>query len=655
VTRILNPAQRAAVEHDEGHLLVLAGAGTGKTTVLSHRIARWLKQGERAPREVLALTFTNRAAREMRRRIEALAGALAPRNVGTFHAQCALLLRRFGDRPRFVIYDGADQLALLGQQSDAPRRDLRARLAQIEAWKNEGFVPEDAADRTLYDGYQRALQSAGAYDFADLLLEALALVRARPEICPWREVVVDEFQDSNRVQGALLGALAEAGARVTAVGDDDQSIYRWRGASVRNMLAFDQTFTDASIVRLEHNYRSVDTVLRAANAVIRQNSERLGKDLFGQQGPGRPHTLHLLENDRDEGEHVAAWAEGLVGAGEPAGEVAILVRINAQTRAIEDALRRRRIAYAVIGGLRFYDRKEVRDVLAYMRLCARPESDVDFLRAIAVPSRGIGAATLDALRAQAGSASLWQAAADFRGRARAKLVAFRAFIEGLAAFEPSTLLREVLERTGYLDTFDAAERWQREANIDALHAAIEDYEARAPSPTLIDFLETAALAGDADDATPAERVQILTLHAAKGMEFNHVMMPGMEDGLLPLRRAAAPPDVAEERRLTYVGMTRARHTLSFSACRRRRLFGRVNDVAPSPFLGEIPEDLLDFGAARSAHPPWGMELSGQSVYHRSFGVGRVLRCINGSDARLVIDFPGEGTKTVLAKYIERIG
>ena len=727
----LNPAQREAACAGDAPLLVLAGAGTGKTTVITYRIAWLMAEAGVRPDQILAVTFTNKAAKEMRARAGELSG-LGPSalDIGTFHGTCGRLLRRHGhllglDR-HFLIYDADDQVSLMRRCCadlgfDAQTAFVRRLRSKIESWKNQGLGPgevtpfDDDAFRAakLYGLYEKRCLEANAVDFGDMLLHTLTLLRRHDAVRHelrgrWSHILVDEYQDTNRVQYEVLRQLAGPEQSLTVVGDDDQSIYRWRGADIGNILRFENDFPGAVVVRLELNYRSTQNILSAANAVIAHNAARKGKTLYTEGDAGEPLTLRLYDSERDEGEAVAYGIEETVAGGVAPSEVVALYRTNAQSRPIEDALRRRRIAYAVYGGIRFYDRREIRDSLAYLRLINNPRSDVDFLRVVNAPARGIGKTSLERLAALAGErgVALFDAArlasagaGKIGGRQRKQLGAFAQLIDDMrehaADAHPGRLLEEILETSGYraaLRQEGTEEAQDRLDNIDELLQAIDEYVALAPEASLTDFLEEAALATDVDQMADAgDSVSLMTLHSAKGLEFHTVFLAGMEEGVFPHRRSVDErAALEEERRLCYVGLTRAKRRVHLSAARRRFTFGEATYSNLSRFLAEIPSELLDLGAGASARPTpapardpgWDSAFDdaaftpaptlgagdlpvhreersgggfqpGMTVFHATFGEGTLI-AVDGSGPRqkLVVEFPEEGRKTIVARFVE---
>ncbi len=666
LAKALNPEQYEAATTIDGPLLVLAGAGSGKTRVLVHRIAYILAEKRAAPWQIFAVTFTNKAAQEMRGRLRVLIGPeIQEAWIGTFHSLCGRILRLEGNRlgfdPGFTIYDADDSRRLLktimeeqGIDPTSHGTPVPSVAHEIDKAKNAGLTPSAFADqprkfetpgyraaRRIYPKYQKALAKANAMDFGDLLLWALELMKHHPEAKRrfgrrFRYVLVDEFQDTNRVQYQLLQQLVDDHNNLAVVGDDDQSIYRWRGADVSNILGFQRQFPDAKIVKLDENYRSSGNILAAANAVIRQNTNRHDKTLRTEAAPGDPVAVTLVETGEDEAAVVARaiLEEQRDDADLAADAFAILYRQNAQSRAFEEAFRRYRIPFRIVGGTGFYERKEVKDVLAYLRVTANPRSRQDFERIANVPSRKIGPTTLARLRAAgdrteregAELLGLDDAVLKEAGLGPAALKKLRALEELLRSFREvaerasaAEVAIEVIEKTGYiahLQQSDPASAEDRIANVKELVSSIAEHESQvddSAGPLQSDdpeamgglgltgartplqaFLDQAALTS-ADDSEHSGAVTLMTLHAAKGLEFPVVFVVGMEEMTFPSRRAIDDIDPAameEERRLCYVGMTRAMRRLYLSAARYRRIYGQEEVRRPSRFLGELPDAVV---------------------------------------------------------------
>ncbi len=653
----LNDAQREAVLHGEGPLLVLAGAGSGKTRVIVHRVAHLVRDEGAMPWQILCVTFTNKAAGEMRERLGALLGADAGDLwVSTFHAFGARFLRReaaaAGLPASFPIYDADDQLRLvkgiMAEMGLAEGEPLTARdaLSRIERWKNDALKPGDArpgeldveaqAAKSVYQRYQAALSRAGAVDFGDLIARPLHLLQEDEGLrvrwaARFRHILVDEFQDTNPAQHRLVRLLCGPKRNVCVVGDDDQAIYRWRGADVKNILQFDRDYEGARVVKLEQNYRSTRPILDAAHAVISRAHRRREKKLWTEREGGAPLSLLVSQDEHEEGEHIARAVEASHGEGVRWEEIAVLYRTNAQSRAVEEALRRRRIPYVIVRGTSFYERAEVKDAAAYLRLALAPRSDLDLLRVVNRPARGIGERSVERLQAfaQDRGLALFDAlreldlVPDLAPKARRALAAFRDLVADLhgrvADLDAGIAVQEVLERSGMIErlkTEGTDESVERAENLMELLAAAREFdESRATAqprrdpeepvtPPLARFLEAIALLGDADAPTPEGRVPMMTLHAAKGLEFETVVLAGLEQGVLPYTRPwrrtesaeAQQADLDEERRLCYVGMTRAKRRLVLSLARRRMTYGESGPVfrsqEPSQFLGDLPPELF---------------------------------------------------------------
>ncbi|WP_322796733.1 ATP-dependent helicase [Tepidiforma sp.] len=703
----LNDAQRAAVTHGNGAVLILAGPGSGKTRVITHRIA-WLVRERRVPPwNILAVTFTNKAAREMRQRAAALMGEdAAALHLGTFHAMCARWLRIDGEAvglpADFSIYDDSDQLGVMKRVLEELRIDPRqvaprSLLARISAAKAELLGPEafraqartyqDEVAVKAYELYQAALRRAGAVDFDDLLLRAIDLFRDPALREKWagryRHVLVDEFQDTNRAQYELARQLASVHRNITVVGDPDQSIYSWRSADIRNVEHFQRDFPGCAIHLLEQNYRSTSPILAAADAVIARNPGRHPRKLWTARAGGTPIATYEAYNDEEEAEFVAAEIGRQVRAGRAYADFAVLYRTNAQSRAFEEALVRHRIPYRLVGGVRFYERREIRDLLAYLRVIHNPADEASLLRIINVPGRGIGDRTVERLREQAGRAgSLWaacQAAAmgslpEVTGRSAGALRQFVTMLQDLREHRTgrlTDLFERLLNATGYVrylqEGDDADERLE---NVLQLQSLLAEYEETAGEGNdLATFLQDVALVTDADTLDGgANAVTLITLHAAKGLEFPVVFLVGMEEGILPHQRSFDDPlQMQEERRLCYVGITRAMDQLYLTRAYRRMTWGSSTVNPPSRFLADIPATLLSphggrsrgyLGTAEAApaiddRPPatdaaWP---PGTRVRHPKFGEGRVTDArVNGGDIEYVVEFDTAGTRRLLQSY-----
>jgi DNA helicase-2/ATP-dependent DNA helicase PcrA len=742
----LNPEQRLAAETTEGPLLILAGAGTGKTRAITYRIATLVGKGV-PPEAILAVTFTNKAAEEMQNRVTdlLLRAGVPPAKVwiSTFHSLCARLLRReaasAGLAKNFAVFDDDDQLSAVKLVMARLRIDddaltPRNVLSCISYAKNHGqspqllladsFGPDTRKIADVYAGYEELLKHSNAVDFDDLLLRSAWVLRDSREVRErWRNrfayIHVDEYQDTNRVQYDLLRLLTNERQNVCVVGDEDQSIYRWRGADVSILLSFSRDYPSAKVIRLERNYRSTQTILDAAGAVVANNPDRLGKNLRTEKETGAKLRYYEARDANAEAEFVAGELENLI-TDDADQTCAVEYRTNFQSRAFEEVFRRRGLRYRLVGGFSFYNRAEVKDALAYVRLALRPEDDISLLRVLNVPARGIGKTTVDALRdiAEREGLSLWEAIESLMTnpastRAVAPLRAFRELIAGMGQAyvdkAPADFLRHLLEETGYMPMLrdrNTPDDVSRMENLEELVRAVAESQDRGESFT--DFLDAAALVSDADAYEDKPGVTLITLHSTKGLEFDHVFLTGMEDGICPHSRSLNEDQgIEEERRLVYVGMTRAKKSLTLTRALYRRIFGNEQQMRaslPSRFLGEIPSELVETARgsmgeigqsrryepdpeysysaeeflrrARGTPPPAGPRntprkpsattrsfsvpkikrganadpLLGQKVRHPDYGVGTVVG-VEGEDddRRLSVSFPGRGTK----KFIER--
>ena len=697
----LNPEQKEAVLHAKGPLLVLAGAGSGKTRVITHRLAHLVRQGA-DPRSIAAVTFTNKAAAEMRERAQKLLGGAALGSfIGTFHSWCLRFLRRRAREanlpPRFAIADSSDQLALVKEAmtelgiSDQvlPPNAVRARIsnaknALVSAERFAQMETDYAGERIgqIYALYEKKLAATGALDFDDLIARSVRLLSTNEAVLSderrrIRHLLIDEYQDTNTSQDALVKRLGEGAESLCAVGDEDQAIYRWRGAEVEHILHFDSDFPGARIVALETNYRSTARILSAAAGLVAHNRRRREKRLQADRGEGLAVRLWRFEEDRAETEAVI---REIAGSPRAPGEMAVLYRTNAQSRPFEEELVRRRIPYIVVGGMKFYERAEVKDVLAYLRLAARPEDDLAFRRVVNVPARGIGAATLDRLAAAARETerSWWEVSENPSGlteRARTSLARFREIVvdlhEKAATWTPSALLEHLLTVTGYGALYAGSEDREdvaRRENIEELLSSAREFERRnAEDATIAEYLDTVALATDADAAGSGGAVTLSTLHAAKGLEFEAVYAVGLEEGYLPHGQSAEDEDeLEEERRLLYVGMTRAKDALTLTLADRRLVYGRVEPRRPSRFLEEIPKAALEerffgrpaptifSGRVHEEEPQDDRPLRrGKRVRHPRYGYGVVLAEEgSGEETRLTVYFDRAGKKKFVARYAD---
>jgi DNA helicase-2/ATP-dependent DNA helicase PcrA len=700
----LNPAQREAVLHVDGPLLVVAGAGSGKTRVLTHRVAHLIRAHGIKPNEILAITFTNKAATEMRERLERMLGRTARAIwILTFHAACGRMLRReaerLGYRSNFTIYDQADQVRLvkacLEELGKDPKRFTpRGIHAQISNAKNQLVAPDEYTARVssfwdqtvaeVYELYQRRLFRSNAVDFDDILMLTVQVLERFPEArerwqAAFRHVLVDEYQDTNHAQYRLLQLLAERHRNVFAVGDPDQSIYAFRGADIRNILDFERDFGGAGVVALEQNYRSTNRILEAANAVIDNNRDRKPKRLWSELGDGDPVEVVEVEDEHAEARFVAAEIARRVEEGESAAEIAVFYRTNAQSRVLEDVLVRQGVPYQVIGGPRFYERAEIRDAVAYLAVLHNPSDAVSLMRIANRPRRGIGDTSIQRLVAHADAlgVSLWEAIAEpeAAGVATASARAIRSFrlvmetlMSSAQELEVDELLRAVLERSGTIEAYEAErtiEARGRLENLEELVGSAQEFRRRVEEPTLGSFLEEVQLQSDQDTLVVDEpQVTLMTIHNAKGLEYRSVFLIGMEDGIFPHSRSIEDNEVEEERRLAYVGMTRAMERLTLTHATARSLYGRRDYNLPSRFLDELPSSVHRerlrpaswAGYAQSARqvaPRQERELpalaTGDSVRHGSLGEGVVTAieaggvvtvrfAADGSERRLMIEY-----------------
>ena len=707
----LNDKQRQAVSAEDGHTLVLAGAGSGKTRVLVHRIAWLIQQCRYSPYSILAVTFTNKAAAEMRGRVEQLLGSsVRSMWIGTFHGLAHRLLRAHymdvGVPQNFQILDSDDQQRLIKRLIKSMNLDDKRWPAKQAQWyingkKDEGlrahhietYDPNEQTLKSIYQAYEESCDRDGLVDFAELLLRAHELLRNNKSVREhyqrrFRHILVDEFQDTNSIQYAWIRLLSGVENHVTIVGDDDQSIYGWRGARVENIQQFMDDYPDVTTIRLEQNYRSTSTILRAANAVIANNAERLGKDLWTDGNEGEPVSLYAAFNEMDEARYIVGRIEEWRDQGNALQDAAILYRSNAQSRVLEEALLHARMPYRIYGGLRFFERQEIKDALGYLRVLANRDDDAALERVINTPTRGIGNRTLDIIRqaARANQQSLWQAAnvmvaeKSLAGRARNAVAAFIEFISQLdnetEDFTLGRLSDDVIRRSGLLAMYEAEKGEKAETRVENLKELVNacqnfnlDDSEEDMSP-LNAFLAHAALeAGEAQADEYQDAVQLMTLHSAKGLEFPLVFMTGIEEGVFPSQQSMDEPGrLEEERRLCYVGMTRAMQKLVLTYAEQRRIYGQEFFHKVSRFVAEIPADSLyevrlqtqvqkpsSYGrfnnaASHEAFEQTGYQL-GQRVRHPKFGDGTVLNYEGtGPQSRIQINFDQVGSKWLVVSY-----
>jgi DNA helicase-2/ATP-dependent DNA helicase PcrA len=708
----LNPVQREAVLHTDGPVLIVAGAGSGKTRILTHRIAYLIREKGVRPQQILAITFTNKAAGEMVERVEQLVGSSVSRGMWilTFHAACARILRRehklLGLPSHFSIYDEADServikmiLADLGM--DDRRFPPRAMKAVIGKAKDNLLSARGFAEAAgnwyeqkvaeVFTAYQQRLQAAGAADFDDLILRTVQLFRDHPTVLEhyqerFRYLHVDEYQDTNRAQYHLVNLLASKHGNVCVVGDADQGIYSWRGATIQNLLDFEHDYPDAEEFILDQNYRSTRVILEAANALIEHNIQRKPKHLWTEEDQGSPIVRYRAEDEHDEAWFVAQEVSRLVDdeAEHAYGDLAVFYRTNAQSRVLEDVFMKAGIPYRVVGGVRFYERREVKDTLAYLRTLVNPQDAVSVRRIVNTPKRGIGDQTVAALEAFARDEDLTLLEACRRAeeiavlspRAQGAVKGFVGIMDHLGSLVaggsmPSRLIEAAFRDTGYWDELDAertVEAETRKENLQELIGVGREFEARFPDGGLPDFLEQVALVTEQDEYDEASgSVTLMTLHNAKGLEFEVVFIAGMEDGVFPHHRSMTEPDqMEEERRLAYVGITRARRRLYITHAWNRSLFGATSYNPPSRFLAEIPAELVEetgggeqaeLAAAPDAGPPPDVG-AGDTVLHDRYGEGVVITVSGrGADAEALVRFEVEGEKRLLLAYapLKKVG
>ncbi len=707
----LTPSQRRAVCHREGPLLVLAGPGSGKTRVITHRIAALIEWGVK-PYNICAITFTNKAAEEMRQRAFSL-GASGGAHISTFHSLCVRILRIYADaagiHPNFSIYDESDQVKCVRQAihdcdldvtNFPPGRILEAistlknKLVDPDTFRDqaEGFFPQTLV--RVYARYQQILADRNGLDFDDLLMKAALLLEGNSAICRelserFKFLLIDEYQDTNHAQYRLTKALASSHNNICAVGDPDQSIYRWRGADTRNILAFEKDWPDATVVKLEENFRSTAEVLRVADRLIARNRNRKEKVLVPVKSHKGEVRIDNYEDENAEARAVARQVEELVASGVSGSDIAVFYRVNAMSRALEEAFILHKVPYQVVRGVEFYNRKEIRDVLAYLKVIVNPADEVALQRIINTPARGIGKVTVDraSMHAARNRMSLFDAIrnvdqiAGLSGAVKAKLAAFVQMIDGLARNtegKVAPLVERVFKVSGLEETLKSAGREGEDAveNIGQLINTAVAYDQRTQSPSLVDYLQQIALFSDADayDASN-ERVALMTLHAAKGLEFENVFIIGLEHGILPHERSGENgDDLEEERRLLFVGVTRAKTNLYISYARYRTVRGQTLRTIPSEFLFELGPGLMHasaeqenrpaaepaFPKAKPAPSPSNSQkapqfVPGQLVRHKIFGLGRVKKFVDmGANSVVVISFNSGQTKSLVLQYADLV-
>ncbi|WP_026486628.1 DNA helicase PcrA [Caldanaerobius polysaccharolyticus] len=700
----LNEAQRSAVLTTEGPLLILAGAGSGKTRVITYRIAYLIKEKGISPYNILAITFTNKAAREMRERVEKLLGGEA-RDIWimTFHAACVRILRRdierIGYSRNFVIYDTSDQMALLKNcikelNLNEKMYEPAVIMSAISRAKDKMIAPEDYLDaygddfrnrkiKDIYSLYQEKLKKNNALDFDDIILKTIQLFKSDPEVLDYYQrrfkyIMVDEYQDTNAAQYQFIKLLSSYHRNLCVVGDDDQSIYGWRGADIRNILDFEKDFENTTVVKLEQNYRSTKQILEAANEVVSNNKGRKPKRLWTVNGDGMPITVYTAVDEHDEAEYAVTRILEGVARGNSFGSYAILYRTNAQSRVFEDVLNREGIPYRMVGGLRFYDRKEIKDIIAYLRVLQNPLDDVSLRRIVNVPKRGIGEGTLSKLEEYTvhKGISLYDAMLEcgevLSARAAKAVENFVEMMTELMAVKEvvdvTQLIEEVLEKTGYVKELEKDESEEAQSRIQNLREFLtvaQEFEAQSEDKSLQAFLENISLVTDVDELDESQdAVVLMTLHGAKGLEFDNVFIVGMEEGIFPISRAMLDEaQLEEERRLCYVGITRARKKLYITHALQRSTYGSVSYNPVSRFVEEIPEYLVEhegygggsiprserkyIAATRKSSRDSQAYIIGQKVQHAKWGIGTV---IEANESEVVVAFDSVGTKRLAVDF-----
>ncbi|MHA7139297.1 DNA helicase PcrA [Rossellomorea arthrocnemi] len=724
----MNPEQAEAVKATEGPLLIMAGAGSGKTRVLTHRIAYLMVEKGVNPYNILAITFTNKAAREMKDRIENILGGASDNIwISTFHSMCVRILRRDIDRigmnRNFTILDSTDQQsvikAILKEKNIDPKKfDPRSLLGSISSAKNELTTPEELSKQVggyydqvvsdVYTEYQKRLRKNQALDFDDLIMTTIQLFQRVPEVLEFYQrkfqyIHVDEYQDTNRAQYMLVKLLASRFQNLCVVGDSDQSIYRWRGADIANILSFEKDYPRATVIFLEQNYRSTKRILQAANEVIQKNSNRKPKNLWTENHDGEKISYFRADTEQTEAQFVTGKIKEMTESGKRKySDFAILYRTNAQSRVMEEVLLKSNIEYSIVGGIKFYDRKEIKDILAYLRLISNPDDDISLMRVINVPKRGVGATSIDKIAryAQDHDISMFSALeeADFIGlspKITKAVIEFKEMVKGYTGMQEylsvTELVEEILEKSGYIDMLKAEksiESQSRLENLDEFLSVTKSFEQSNDDKSLVAFLTDLALVADIDkldeDDQPKDSVILMTLHAAKGLEFPIVFLMGMEEGVFPHSRSLMEEDeMEEERRLAYVGITRAEEQLYLTNAQMRTLYGQTKMNPVSRFIQEIPAELLDdvMAEKKSAFKPFGKSAAkaptrpaprkpvsrpvqtttggesvawqvGDKAQHKKWGTGTVVSVKGSGDSvELDIAFPSPmGIKRLLAKF-----
>jgi DNA helicase-2/ATP-dependent DNA helicase PcrA len=727
----LSKVQKEAVIYNDGPSLIFAGAGSGKTRVLTHKIAYLIDNNIVRPENILAVTFTNKAADEMIERVKELVGPVGSRiNIGTFHSICSRILRKeihhLGYTRNFTIYDTTDQKNLVKDIVNRNNFDTegitnKSIVNKIATLKNEGTKPEEfepaefssyeKVTNLIYPLYQKALKKSNAVDFGDLLVLPLEIFRKRPEVLEkyqtlFQFILVDEYQDTNHIQFQLIKKLGKKHHNVCVVGDDDQSIYSWRGADISNILSFESTFKDARIFKLEQNYRSTKTIVRAASSVVENNEDRADKELWSDRDKGEKVTLLNTSDEYDEARNIAMKIQSEIYKNKRNfKDFAILYRTNAQSRVLEQILNRHKIPNTIVGGVRFYERAEIKDILAYLKLFANPRDNVSLKRIINKPRRGIGKKTLATLEnfANKKDIPIYKALShldfiDLRSRGKKVLRNFHKLIKKYKSLKDKMSLEEWvrvfvddIEMRKHLEKHKSEKAQQKKANIDELINAISDYSSQYENPTLEGFLEEVSLVADIDNWDDKRNaVSMMTLHSAKGLEFPVVFIAGVNEGLLPVGWEQSEDELSEERRLFYVGLTRTQEKAFLTTAERRNIRGENKSMNPSRFLNEIPDELLDeqgnIPGARfdrtskrsktTRGKPSGSKYkrkprskskgtqkkafqqpeTGMIINHKIFGKGKILNVTGyGKNSKLKIKFRGGSVKTIITKYVDIIG
>jgi len=678
----LNPQQAEAVRYFESPLLILAGAGSGKTRVITHKIAYMIDVLSFEPERILAVTFTNRAAREMAERVERLTGKGERVNVSTFHSFCVKVLKshsvRIGFKPNFLIVDSDDRKNLIKNivkelNLDPSLYSHTAIASAISSFKNGTLKEIHPELEGIIEVYNRKLKEMNAFDFDDLLIYTWKLLTEHEDIRErysrfFRYVLIDEYQDTNKVQYEIARALTGERGNICAVGDEDQCIYTWRGATIRNILDFERDFPDAKVIKLEKNYRCSATILEAANSVISKNRLRKGKRLFTDNVRGEPIRFFAAQTDVEEARYVSRAISKLLKEGFNPSDIAVFYRTNFQSRVLEDSLRREGIDYQIVGGVKFFERKEVKDILAYLRFSLFPEDQISLFRIVNTPKRGIGQSTVERIKeltekGLSGRQALKELLKSTGGKRGEGLKAFVELIEAIEekvrTLPPYQMVRFIYSVTNYEEYLrkEFPEDWESRAeNVKELGNSLAEFAERERlegEELLLEFLNSVSLRQDQDEIEDGGRVTLMTVHSSKGLEFPAVFITGLEEGLFPHQRSLDEDNVEEERRLFYVAITRAKRFLSLSYSKRRRAFGSYRDTKASRFLKEVPRDLLKPVSKRREETKINRI---KLVFHRKFGKGVVRRVEGkGDDAKVTAIFAGYGEKTILKRFLKVLG